>query len=193
MPDQQGAKQMQIIAGQKRGAKLATVQGQSVRPTAQRTRESLFNILQGGKHIDDLQDLIVLDLFAGSGALGLEALSRGSAKSYFVEKSPEAIAIIKQNARKLGAEAQARVVQGDCLTHSRWMYAPANLVFCDPPYDKGLALDALANFKKIGAFADNALIVIEARKNEVFTFGDEYTLLDERRYGMAAVYFLRFA
>ena len=183
---------MQIIAGQKRGAKLATVQGQSVRPTAQRTRESLFNILQGGKHLAQLQDLTVLDLFAGSGALGLEALSRGAAKSYFVEKSPDAIAVIKQNVTKLGFEGQARLVQGDCLTLSRWVHEPADLVFCDPPYDKGLALAALANGRKIGAFAKEALIVIEARKSEKFTFDDDITLLDERRYGMAALYFLRF-
>ena len=91
---------MQIIAGQQRGAKLLTVQGQSVvRPTAQRTRESLFNILQGGRHLDEIAGLNVLDLFAGSGALGLEALSRGAERAVFVEKSHEAIAAIKQNAR----------------------------------------------------------------------------------------------
>lgn len=184
---------MQIIAGQKRGAKLLTVQGQSVvRPTAQRTRESLFNILQGGRHLDEIAGLNVLDLFAGSGALGLEALSRGAERAVFVEKSHEAIAAIKQNARNLGLETQVRIVQGDCLTTSRWLHDKADLVFCDPPYDKGIALDGLANFKKIGAFADDALIVLEAHKSEVFEFPEELEMLDHRRYGIAAVYFLRY-
>jgi len=183
---------MQIIAGQKRGAKLISVDGQSVRPTAQRTRESLFNILQGGKLSDGLTDIRALDLFAGSGALGLEALSRGGAHSYFVEKAPDAVAVIKQNIAKLGFDKQSSVLQGDCTTTSRWVYEPVNLVFCDPPYDKGLALPALANFKKLGAFSDDALVIIEARKTERFDFPDGLELVDERRYGIAALYFLRY-
>ena len=183
---------MQIIAGQKRGAKLSTVRDQSVRPTAQRTRESLFNILQGGKHLPRLEGLCVLDLFAGSGALGLEALSRGSDNALFVEKSPEAIANIKQNSLKLGFQAQTKIIQADCLQTKQWVYPPAHLVFCDPPYDKNLALAALANFKDLGAFDKDALIIIEARKSEKFTFPDEMHLVDERRYGMAALYFLRY-
>lgn len=184
---------MQIIAGQKRGAKLAAPSGNVVRPTAQRTRESLFNILQGGKYIASLEGLTVLDLCAGSGALGLEALSRGAVKSFFVEKSPEAIGIIKQNARHLGYEAVAKIIQGDCTTTSQWPHDKADIVFCDPPYDKGLALPAIAHFKKIGAFADEVLIIIEARKSERFEFPDEIELLDQRRYGMAALYFLRYS
>ena len=180
---------MQIIAGEKRGAKLATLAGQMVRPTAQRTRESVFNILQGGRLIDSLSDRVVLDLFAGSGALGLEALSRGAGHAYFVEKSSDAIAIIKQNSAKLGFEAQSRLMQADCLTAARWLYSPADLVFCDPPYDKGMAVPAIARFKSLGAIAEDALIVIEMRKSEPFTLADGMTLLDERRYGMSAVYF----
>lgn len=183
---------MQIIAGQKRGAKLASLPGLSVRPTAQRTRESLFNILQGGKHVSSLEGLITLDLFAGSGALGFEALSRGTKQAYFVEKSQEAIAVIKQNAAKLGFDSTSKLIQGDCLSLSRWLYEPADLVFCDPPYDQNLALGAIANFKKLGAFSNDALIIIEARKSERFAFPDEMICLDERRYGMAALYFLRY-
>ena len=183
---------MQIIAGQKRGAKLASVPGNQVRPTAQRTRESLFNILQGGKYIAGLDGLIALDLCAGSGALGLESLSRGAAKSFFVEKSPEAIGIIKQNASHLGYDASAKIIQGDCTTTSQWPHDKADIIFCDPPYDQGLALPAIANFKKIGAFAQDALIIIEARKSEQFDFPDDIELLDQRRYGIAALYFLRY-
>ena len=182
---------MQIIAGQKRGAKLVSVAGDAVRPTAQRTRESLFNILQGGKVLSQIEGLVTLDLFAGSGALGLEALSRGAKQAIFVEKSHEAIAVIKANTHKLGFEDKTRIIQGDCLTTSRWLYQPADLIFCDPPYDKGLALAGITNFARIGAFSSEALIIIEARKSERFEFPDNLELLDHRRYGMAALYFLR--
>ena len=183
---------MQIIAGQNRGAKLISPQGDFVRPTGQRTRESLFNILAAGKLIDSLSHINCLDLFAGSGALGLEALSRGANYSYFVEKHHEAIACIKQNTRKLDVESRSRITQADCLTTSRWLYDKADLVFCDPPYDKGLALPAIENFKAIGAFADNALIVIETRRTTILDLPETMELLDQRRYGIALLSFCRY-
>lgn len=183
---------MQIIAGQKRGAKLISPSGLEVRPTAQRTRESMFNILASGKLLDQLDDIICLDLFAGSGALGLEALSRGAKQSYFVENQSKAISCIKQNIRKLDYEAASKIIQADCITASQWLYEPATLVFCDPPYDKGLAIPAIMNFKNSGAMTDDALLVIETRKNEALEFGN-LQLLDQRRYGMALVSFCRFA
>lgn len=183
---------MQIIAGQKRGAKLVSPSGLHVRPTAQRTRESLFNILASGKLIDQIEDCVCLDLFAGSGALGFEALSRGAQQCYFVENQMDAIACIKQNARKLNLEDAIKITQSDCLTTARWIYGKADIVFCDPPYDKGFAIPAIMNFKKIGALSDQALIVIETRKNETLEFG-ALQLCDQRRYGMALLSFCRFA
>ena len=183
---------MQIIAGSKRGAKLHMLADQSVRPTAQRTRESLFNILRAGRLPCALEDAHVLDLFAGSGALGLEAISRGATKALFVEKSVDATAVIRQNITKLGFEDQCKIIQADCLKTSHWPHQPANLIFCDPPYDKGLAIPAIQHFKKLGAFATEALIIIEARKSEVIDLPDEMTLLDHRLYGIAALYFCQF-
>lgn len=183
---------MQIIAGSKRGAKLAMLADQSVRPTAQRTRESLFNILRAGRLPIDLEEAIVLDLFAGSGALGLEAISRGAQTALFVEKSVEATAIIRQNITKLGFESVCKIIQADCLKTTHWPHQPATLIFCDPPYDKGMAIPALMHMKSIGAIADEALMVIEARKSEAITLPDDMTLLDRRRYGMAALYFCQF-
>lgn len=180
---------MQIIAGQKRGAKLAQLEGEHVRPTAQRTRESLFNILQGGRFIDNLDGLQVLDLFAGTGALGLEALSRGAMKAIFVEKHHEAVALIRKNAGKLGFDDRAHIIQADCTKTSRWLYDKADLVFCDPPYDQGLALPALQQFRALGAFQKEALIIIETRKSESLDLPDDMVCHDHRRYGMAALHF----
>ena len=183
---------MQIIAGSKRGAKLAMVADQSVRPTAQRTRESLFNILRAGRLPLSLDDAIVLDLFAGSGALGLEAISRGASKAVFVEKSVDATAIIRQNITKLGFESACKIIQADCLKTAHWPHQPATLIFCDPPYDKGLAVPALQHMNALGAFAQGAVIVIEARKSERLELPQDMILLDERRYGIAALYFCQF-
>ena len=146
---------MQIIAGSKRGAKLHMLADQSVRPTAQRTRESLFNILRAGRLPCALEDAHVLDLFAGSGALGLEAISRGATKALFVEKSVDATAVIRQNITKLGFEDQCKIIQADCLKTSHWPHQPANLIFCDPPYDKGLAIPA---GRKLNGEEMNALL-----------------------------------
>ena len=183
---------MQIIAGEKRGAKLMPLMGQSVRPTAQRARESIFNILHGGKFADDLDQGIILDLFAGSGALGLEALSRGAELCYAVEKSAEAVSVIKKNSQKLGYEDKMKITQGDCLSLKAWPHPPAPIVFCDPPYDQGLALPALAHMRTLGAIATGALIIIETRKTETLALPSDLICLDERRYGMAAVTFCRY-
>ena len=183
---------MQIIAGSKRGAKLAMLADQSVRPTAQRTRESLFNILRAGRLPIDLDKALVLDLFAGSGALGLEAISRGAQKALFVEKSVEATAIIRQNINKLGFESTCKIIQADCLKITHWPHQPATLIFCDPPYDKQMAVPALTHMKAFGALADEALIIIEARKSEAIKLPDNMVLLDQRRYGMAALYICQF-
>ncbi|MGC6516698.1 MAG: 16S rRNA (guanine(966)-N(2))-methyltransferase RsmD [Candidatus Puniceispirillaceae bacterium] len=183
---------MQIIAGEKRGAKLATVPGFDVRPTAQRTREALFNILEGGRFLSGLAGCQVLDLFAGSGALGLEALSRGASSASFVEKSSDAISIIKKNAHKIAMADKVHVIQSDCLTTRQWHYEKADLVFCDPPYDKGLAISAIENFRAIGAFSQDALIVIETRISTTLSLPDDLLLLETRRYGMAGLHFCRY-
>lgn len=183
---------MQIISGEKRGAKLMPLEGQSVRPTAQRARESIFNILNSGKLIDDLAQPVILDLFAGSGALGFEAVSRGAELCIMVEKSPDAVSVIKKNSRKLGYEERVKITQGDCLSLRAWPHQPAQIVFCDPPYDQGFALPALAHMKTLGAFAEQALIIIETRKSETLVFPEDLECLDQRRYGMASVYFCRY-
>ena len=183
---------MQIISGERRGAKLIAFDGQSVRPTAQRTREGLFNILLGGRFLSKLDDLVVLDLFAGSGALGLEAISRGARQAYFVEQSFDAVAVIKKNVQKLRFDDSCRIIQGDCLKISNWLYEKADVVFCDPPYDKGLALAGLEAMKRVGALSDDALIVIETRKSETLDMPEAIEVLDTRRYGMAALTFCRY-
>ena len=124
---------MRIIAGQWRGRPLEAPPGRSTRPTADRTRETLFSML--ASRLGSFQDLRVADLFAGSGALGFEALSRGAASATFVEKDAGAAAIIKRNADKLGAIDRAKVLSTSATALPK--SAPFDLIFADPPYEKG--------------------------------------------------------
>lgn len=180
---------MQIIAGDKRGTKLQSPNNLSVRPTAQRTREALFSILQGGRLPCDVTDAIIIDLFAGSGALGLEALSRGASKAFFVEKDHEAIGILRKNISHLGYESASKISQSDALKTVHWPHPKADIIFCDPPYDKEMAIPAIMQFYQLGAFSEDAVIIIEARKTEQIAFPENWQMLDERRYGIAALYF----
>jgi 16S rRNA (guanine966-N2)-methyltransferase len=122
---------MRIIAGQWRGRPLESPPGSATRPTADRVRETLFSML--ASRLGSLEDLRVADLFAGSGALGLEALSRGAASATFVESDTKAVAVIKRNAEKLGASVQ--VLGGSALALPR--SEPFDLIFADPPYAAG--------------------------------------------------------
>ena len=124
---------MRIIAGQWRGRPIEAPAGRSTRPTADRTRETLFSML--ASRLGSFQDLRVADLFAGSGALGFEALSRGAASATFVEKDTDATAIIKRNADKLDATDRAKVLSASALALPK--SEPFDLIFADPPYEKG--------------------------------------------------------
>ena len=158
---------MRIIAGSRRGAALTKTDAANTRPTADRVRESLFNILQGGRFGQLLKDCHVIDLFAGTGALGLEAVSRGAAFASFVENDSDALAVLRANIAKLRFQSSTAVMAVDALSLSHWLGAPAQLVFADAPYQSGdgvIAVNALAN---IGALADGAIIVVETGKAEI--------------------------
>ena len=134
---------MRIISGRLKGRKLKSVRGARTRPTADRVRESLFNILGP----ESVRDAVVLDLFAGTGALGIEALSRGAARAVFVEKAQPAVTVLKSNLAACELTQTARVIQWDilknlnCLKHCE---KPFTLVFLDPPYDRGMVKTTLA-------------------------------------------------
>ncbi len=185
---------MRIIGGRHRGAKLADVAGKKTRPTADRVRESIFNILGGGRYGSPLVNSIVLDLFAGTGAIGLEALSRGAARANFVENDPSALAIVRKNIHKLQRVDDCRVIAGDATRLVNWRGNPANLVFADAPYGTGDGLRAVANLNAIGALLPESIAVLETGRQEELDPDILATTnlkrIDSRHYGKAAVHFL---
>ncbi|MEQ9261151.1 MAG: 16S rRNA (guanine(966)-N(2))-methyltransferase RsmD [Roseovarius sp.] len=174
---------MRIIGGDWRGRRLAALgkgdQGAHLRPTSDRVRESLFNVLANA-YPERLAGARVLDLFAGTGALGLEALSRGAAEAVFVENGRKSLGLLKENIRICGAGARAKVIARDARRPGP-APAPCGLVFLDPPYGKGLGEEALAAARAGGWIGEGALVVWE--ESAEITVPDGLTLADERRYG----------
>lgn len=182
---------MRIIGGAHRGRTLASLgKGDAaahLRPTSDRVREALFNVLAGG-YGDPVTGARVLDLFAGTGALGLEALSRGAASASFVESGRKALALLRQNIGLCRAEAAARVLACDARRLPANAQAPHDLVFLDPPYGKALGEAALAAALAGGWIASGALIVWE--ESAGIAPPEALHLLEERRYGDTMIRFL---
>ena len=184
---------MRIVAGRFRGAALATPKGQDIRPTSDRVRESVFNILAHGVGVD-LEDARVLDLFAGTGALGLEAMSRGAAFALFVEESAQARGLIRRNAEMLGVMGSTRIYRRDAAKLGEiGTLAPFGLAFADPPYGRQLGEAALASAAAGGWLLPDAVAVIEESGQAEFSVPEDFALIDQRIYGGTAIYFLRFA
>ncbi len=190
---------MRIVGGRHRGRRLEAPDGLAVRPTADRTRESIFNILTQGKlawrrpgtaAANPLEGARVLDAFAGTGALGLEALSRGAGAAIFMEDHATALAVCRRNIRSLGEDARGRALHCDVLRPPR-AEAPCELVLMDPPYNQGLGPPALSALQAAGWLAPNALTVVELMAGEPFDPATGFEILDERKYGKARVVFLR--
>lgn len=161
----------------------------ATRPTADRIKESVFNILAGG-----IGDKRVLDLFAGTGALGIEALSRGAASAVFVDQAKAALSAIRRNIRAMELEDRARVIHWNirknlnCLMSERQAF---ELVFMDPPYETNAVAPALAALVACGSLAPGARIVVEHSTREpVVPFGDTLVLMDQRRFGKTLVSFM---
>ena len=174
---------MRIIAGRFRGLALASVgkgdAGAHLRPTTDRVRESLFSMLTGGRFGDPIEDARVLDLFAGTGALGLEALSRGASHVTLVDDGRKALSLIRENIQKCRCADEATILKRDATRLPEG--TPHDLIFLDPPYGKGLGEKALAAAIKSGWVADGALIVWEDNVPVIPPAG--VTQLDSRRYG----------
>ena len=176
---------MRIIAGAWRGRPLLAPAGMATRPTSDRAREALFSMLQS--RLGSFEGLEVADLFAGTGALGLEALSRGAARCTFVEHDRQAVETLRRNIDKLGARDRSEVRAIDA---TRMAGGPYHLVFLDPPYDSGLGRPAVENLIAAGALAPGALVSIEtARTAEVALPG--LAVEAERTYGKAKLTLLR--
>jgi len=183
---------MRIIAGKFRGTRLATLGkgdlAAHLRPTTDRVRESLFAMLEGGRFGAPIEGARVLDLFAGTGALGLEALSRGAASASFMEKGRKGQALIRENVARCRAGGQARLIGRDATRPGR-AEAGHELVFLDPPYGKALGEAALAAARKGGWIAPGALVVWE--EGAAITPPEGFEPLEARRFGSTVITFLR--
>jgi 16S rRNA (guanine966-N2)-methyltransferase len=165
---------MRVIAGELGGRRLRSPRGAGTRPTSERVREALFSML------GDLSGLRVLDLFAGSGALGIEALSRGAAAATFVERSPRALGALRGNIAALGLSERARVVEGDALAALR-LPGEYDLVFLDPPYAAARPLAGALERGIAGVLAAGGRVVSESDRRAPLELG--LPLRRERRYG----------
>jgi 16S rRNA (guanine966-N2)-methyltransferase len=184
---------MRIVAGRHRGRPLSAPAGEQTRPTSALTRESVFNILTHGRFAadgDPLQGAVVLDGFAGAGANGLEALSRGAGHAVFMESQAPAISALRENLRALGEHGNATIVHADCLHPPRATTA-CDLVILDPPYRQGMAPPALRALWSSGWIAAAALVVVELMKTEDIAVPEGFEEIDTRKYGKAKVVFLR--
>jgi 16S rRNA (guanine966-N2)-methyltransferase len=193
---------VRIISGTLKGRKLYPIKGMAIRPTSDRLRESVFNIISAY-----VRDSVVLDMFAGTGALGIEALSRGATFAVFLDKSKHALSVIEKNIRSFGLENRAKMILWDaaknlnCIppifknvnTDSPTEKKGFNLVFMDPPYNKNLIKPAICNLHTVGCLENDAMIVAE--HSDLENIPQEYSgfaIADQRKYGKTLVSFLTY-
>jgi 16S rRNA (guanine966-N2)-methyltransferase len=183
---------MRVVGGRLRGRALTGPNSQTIRPTADRLRESLFNVLVHA-YGDPIEQARVLDLFAGTGALGIEALSRGAGFALFVDESGEARALIRENVAVLGLGGVTRIFRRDAtklgVAHP---VEPFSLIFADPPYGRDLATAALAAARDGGWLTPDALAVVEEAAKPGFAVPDGFLELERRAYDDTELIFCRF-
>ncbi len=173
---------MRIITGKAKGVHLKTLEGEATRPTAERVKEAVFSMLMG-----DIEDRAVLDLFSGSGQMALEALSRGAKCATLVDKSPQAIEIIKHNAQKTKLIDGCKIVRDEYLSFiKRNGQNPFDVIFLDPPYASNLYRSALTAMLDYGTLKPTSLIICENETEDIFggdTLADSFEIIKQARYG----------
>jgi 16S rRNA (guanine966-N2)-methyltransferase len=182
---------VRIIGGEFRGRPLAAPRSNAIRPTTDRVREALFNILTS-RYPGLVQGVRVLDLFAGTGALGFEALSRGAAACVFVEQSVEGRGLIRSTIENLALQGKARILRRDATALGDvGTIRPFGLVFADPPYGKALGEIALRSARGGGWLEPNAVAVVEEIASVPFSPGPGFQIAEQRRYGDTIIRILR--
>jgi 16S rRNA (guanine966-N2)-methyltransferase len=180
---------IRIIGGELKGRKLVAVPGRQTRPTADRVRESMFNILG-----DRVRDALVLDLFAGTGAMGIEALSRGAGSVLFADNDKRALTALGKNVKVCSLASRAKIIKWDILKNLNITTAfqhAFNLVFIDPPYNKNMIQSTLSNLDKSKCIENGACVAIEHSPQEPIPEKDKrFKISDQRRYGKTLVSFL---
>ena len=182
---------MRIISGNRRGKKLYAFDGRQIRPTTDRMREAIFNILS-----PLVREAVVLDLFAGTGAFGLEAISRGACSALFIDNHPDAIRLLNKNISACRMVEETRVVKWDIardLNCLKDVQPGFNLVFLDPPYSRDLVRPALLHLHESNAVQTDARIVIEHSIDEPLPHDlDGFSMEDRRKYGKSLVSFFKY-
>jgi len=182
---------MRVVGGRLRGRNLAAPSSREIRPTADRLRESLFNILVHA-YDDPLQGARVLDLFAGTGALGIEAISRGATFALFVDTGAEARALLRNNVEALGLGGVTKIFRRDATNlGAAHPLPPFTVVFLDPPYGKGLAETALVSLRDGGWLGPGALLVVEEAKEAGFAAPAGFEELERRAYDDTELVFIK--
>ena len=182
---------MRIISGTAKGTKLYTLEGDNTRPTLDRVKESLFNIIQG-----EIEDSVVLDLFSGSGAIGLEFASRGAKKVYLNDNSEEAVQIIKQNIDKTHLSEKVEIYNLDFLKLIQKLQGKSfDIIYLDPPYKTDFIIQSLNELLKFKMITQETLIILETddekRIIEEIEFESKFQITDKRKYGKAYIIFLK--
>lgn len=186
---------MRIVAGSHRGRKIIAPEGADIRPTSDRVRESVFNMLEhrewGAGGVSPLSGARVLDAFCGTGACGLEALSRGALHATFMDNSNTALDLCRQNVSALKEQERSDILRNDCLSPTR-PAAPCDLAFLDPPYRERLAVKALNALSQAGWIADRGICVLETGVDEIDDPGSRFTILEDRKYGTTRIRIARY-
>ena len=175
---------MRIITGEYRGRRLKTPYGKDVRPTSDKVKESIFNLLI--PYIND--DFVCVDLFAGTGNLGLEAISRGARICYFSDSSRDRLRLVKENVKICGAEERSVLLSGDFRSNLGRIHDKVDIIFLDPPYKSEFYLSALDAIKETGILNEGGVVVCEhAEKDELPDSYNGFTKIKEKRYGSIGV------
>lgn len=183
---------MRVISGKARGTKLSSIESLSTRPTLDRVKESLFNIIQS-----DLKGAVVLDLFAGSGQLGIEALSRGADKAYLCDINRDAAKMIKQNLEKTKLKDKAVVINEDYKKALRTLNTNEkfDIIFIDPPYKEDIAVDSIIDIIHESRLKENGIMIIETDEIErdlrEINKIENIKIIDQRKYGRASLIFIK--
>ena len=186
---------MRIVGGKHKGRTLQAPTGQNIRPTSDRAREGIFNILAHSIDWKGFEDMPVLDVFSGTGALGLEAMSRGASFGVFIDNEVSSLQCVKANAATLGEARNILTLKLDARRLSSpplVAHAPLALVFLDAPYGTKLSDPALLGLCHKGWIAPGGLVVVEISKDDNFTPPLDFSILEKRTYGAAQVNFLKF-
>ena len=186
---------LKIIAGKYRGKNIEIKKNAKIRPTGAKARGAIFNILTHGQFGIDgespLIDQTVVDIFCGTGALGLEALSRGASSVVFIDQAQESLSLARANAINLKEEANTQFIRSDS-TNLPKARKPCALAFLDPPYNSGLAPKSLASLASQGWLKEGAIAIVELSNKEVLQAPENYEIFDERKYGNSKMVFLRY-